>query len=386
MMHDPGERRPVDITLFGATGFVGRLIAAYLVGHAPKHLRLAFAGRDRERLERLRRELRREVEVVVADVDDPASLARMAAATRVLLTTVGPYARSGEPVVRACVEQGADYLDLTGEPGFVAAIRAAHDEQARARGVLVVPCCGFDSIPTDLGVLFTVLQLPRDRPISVAGYMEGRGGFSGGTLASALGAMAAPAAPTRRSADARPRPRPRVHFQPDLRRWGAPMPTIDPQIARRSAILRGDYGPDFSYEHYAAMPNLAAVGAAAVVLGSLVVAARLPPARALLTRLRPPGSGPSAEQRARSWFKLSFVGRAGDAQVITEVSGGDPGYDETARMAGETALCFALERDKFLVRGGVATTASSAGEALLKRLQAAGISFVVRERRGVERT
>ena len=377
--------RPVDITLFGATGFVGRLIAAYLAGRAPRSVRLAFAGRDRERLEALRHELRREVEIVVADVDDPASLARMAAATRVLLTTVGPYARSGEPVVRACVEQGADYLDLTGEPGFVAAIRAAHDEQARARGVLVVPCCGFDSIPTDLGVLFTVLQLPRDRPITVAGYVEGRGGFSGGTLASALGAMAAPARASSSSSagSGRARPRPRLHFQPRLHRWGAPMPTIDPVIARRSASLRGDYGPDFSYEHYAAMPSLPALGAATVVVGALALAARVPPARALLTRLRPPGSGPSAERRAKSWFKVSFVGRAGDAEVLTEVSGGDPGYDETARMAGETALCFALERDKFLVKGGVATTASSAGEALLRRLQAAGLSFVVRERRGL---
>lgn len=370
------------MTLFGATGFVGRLIAAYLVRQAPAGVRLAFAGRDRERLERLRQEFRREIELVVADVADPASLARMAAQARVVLTTVGPYARYGEPVVRACVEQGADYLDLTGEPDFVAAIREAHDEQARARGVLVVPCVGFDSIPTDLGVLFTVLQLPRDRPIAIAGYVEGRGGFSGGTLASALGAMTAP---RRRSGSSsgRARPRPRLHFQPELRRWGVPLPTIDPLIARRSAGLRGDYGPDFSYEHYVAMPTRAHLAATALGVGALFVAAHLPPARALLTHLRPPGSGPSADRRARSWFKVTFVARAGDAQVITEVSGGDPGYDETARMAAETALCFALQRDRLRQTGGVTTTAASGGEALLARLQAAGLSFVVRERRGL---
>lgn len=376
--------RPWDVVVFGATGFVGRLIAAYLADHAPKHARVAIAGRDARRLAALQGTLRREVGSILADVDDHDSLARMAAQARVVLSTVGPYMRYGEPVVRACVAQGADYLDLTGEPAFVDAITRAHDAEARARGVLVVPCCGFDSIPADLGVLYTVRQLPRDRPIAIDGFFEGRASFSGGTFASALGVLAEPARKARPARDPdRPRqPRPRLHYHARLRRWVMPMPTIDPQIVRTSAALRGDYGDDFRYGHYVAMPTLLHTGAAIAGAGLFAGLARLPPARALLTRLRPPGSGPSEDVRARSWFKLTFFGRAGDAEVVTEVSGGDPGYDETARMSGETALCFALQRDALPGRGGVSTTAAAGGDPLLARLQAAGLSFRVLERRG----
>jgi short subunit dehydrogenase-like uncharacterized protein len=374
----PDEPKKWDLTVFGATGFVGRLIAAYLAQHAPAEVRLAIAGRTRAKLETLAAELRRDVGIVVADVDDPSSLARMAAETRVLLTTVGPYVEYGEPVVRACVEQGADYLDLTGEPAFVERIVAAHHEVARARGVLVLPCCGFDSIPTDLGVLWTTRALPRDRSLTIAGYVEGRGGFSGGTLASALGVLASPPPRKRRSGGSRARPRAKIHYQRELSRWALPLPTIDPQIARRSARLRGDYGPEFNYEHYIAVPRAWHLGVAVAGAGALVGAAKVGPLRRWLTRARPAGSGPSPEQRAKSWFKVTFVGRAGDQQVITEVSGGDPGYDETARMAGETALCLVLQRDLLEQTGGVSTTAAACGELLIARLRAAGMRFVVR--------
>jgi short subunit dehydrogenase-like uncharacterized protein len=253
--------------------------------------------------------------------------------------------------------------------------------------VLLLPCCGFDSIPTDLGVLYTLGELrhgpsesPRE-PVSIAGYVEGRGSASGGTLASALGVLAAPR--PRRERKAGPgRARPRLHFQPDLKRWGLPLPTIDPVIARRSATLRGDYGDGFSYAHYVALPSLVGVGVAVAGAAALTGLAHFAPTRALLGALRPPGSGPSEDTRARSWFKITFVARAGASQVITEVSGGDPGYDETARMAGETALCLALQRDKLPRIAGVLTTAAAGGEILLARLRAAGLTFRVRERSG----
>lgn len=378
-MTPPDSTKPWDITIFGATGFVGRLSAAYLAAHAPPNIRLAIAGRARDKLERVAAELGREVGLVVADVDDPASLARMAASTRVVLTTVGPYVQFGEPVVRACVEQGADYLDLTGEPAYVDGIIERHDQAARARGVLVVPCCGFDSIPTDLGVLWTTRALPRDRPLTIAGYMEGRGSFSGGTLASALGVMATSPPRKPRSGGRGARKRPAIHYQQSLERWALPLPTIDPQIARRSARLRGDYGPGFSYAHYIALPRVWHVPLALAGAGALIGAAKIGPVRRLLTRMNPPGSGPAPEVRAKSWFKVTFIGEAeGGHRVIAEVSGGDPGYDETAKMVGETALCFVLQRDMFKETGGVSTTAATGGELLIARLQAAGIGFTVR--------
>ncbi len=383
--------RPWDIVVFGATGFAGRLIARYLAQHAPPGLKLAIAGRSRDKLVAVRAELgvdaaaTEAIGIVLASVDDAASLAAMARGCRVLVTTVGPYMRHGLPVVAACVAAGTDYIDLTGEPGFVAAITERHDAEARANGSLVVPCCGFDSIPTDLGVLFTIKQLPADLPITIEGYFEARAGFSGGTFASALGAFAElgrGGARPHRPSDATPgrvvkRLPARLHYQKTLRRWALPMPTIDPSIALRSARSRADYGPEFRYGHYLTMKSLPQVGLLLAGLGALVTLAQTGPTRKLLERLRPAGTGPSEAERQASWFKFTFFARAGEHRVVTEVRGGDPGYDETARMAAESALCLATERERLPHRGGVRTTAEAMGEPLLARLQAAGLRFRV---------
>lgn len=381
-------QRTWDIVVFGATGFAGRLIAGYLDQHAPKHLRLAIAGRDRNKLTDIAAALDRPFGKLVASVDDPASLRAMAASARVVLTTVGPYARLGEPVVAACVAEGTDYLDLTGEPSFVDRIRANYEAAAHASGALVIHCCGFDSIPTDLGVLFTIKQLPGGLPITIDGYFEGKAGFSGGTFASALGALAEPRKPRgpRPAALASDhivriikRQRERPHYQRALRRWALPLPTIDPQIALRSARARADYGPEFRYGHYMALRSLSALAGTVAGLGTLALLARARPVRDLLLRLRPSGTGPDEATRAKSWFRFTFFGRAGDTRVVTEVAGGDPGYDETARMAAESALCLALQRDQLRERSGIQTTATAMGELLLARLQAAGMSFRVIE-------
>lgn len=384
--------RPWDIVVFGATGFAGRLIARYLAQHAPPGLKLAIAGRSRDKLAAVRADLGVDeasaaaIGIILASVDDPASLAAMAASCRVLVTTVGPYMRHGLPVVAACVAAGTDYVDLTGEPGFVAAISERHDDEARANGSLVVPCCGFDSIPTDLGVLFTVQQLPAGLPITITGYFEARASFSGGTFASALGAFAelGRGGPRRRASDGGAAPDrvvkrlpARLHYQQALRRWALPMPTIDPSIALRSARSRADYGPEFRYGHYLCMKSLPRLGLMLAGVGALVTLAQTRPTRALLERLRPAGTGPSEAERKASWFQFTFFGQAGEHRVVTEVRGGDPGYDETARMAAESALCLALERERLPHRGGVRTTAEAMGEPLLARLQAAGLRFRV---------
>ena len=389
-MTDPASpataARPFDIVVFGATGFVGRLIAEYLDRHAPPQLRLALAGRSADRLAALAAGLTRtDIGILTADVDDPASLQAMASRARVVLTTVGPYTQLGEPVVAACVAAGADYLDLTGEPGFVDRVRARYHEVVVVSGSLVVHCCGFDSIPADLGVLFTLQQLPRGVPVTIEGFFAGDARFSGGTFASALGVIGEPRPP--RTAHPKPEPgqrvvrrqRERVHFQRELGRWAAPMPTIDPQIVLRSARARDDYGPEFRYGHYLTTRSLLSFGALAVGVGAVALLARTAPTRALLQRLRPPGSGPDEATRKRSWYRITFLGRAGGVHVVTCVEGGDPGYDETARMAGESALCLASERAALPHRGGVLTTATAMGEPLLARLQAAGMQFRVLE-------
>lgn len=382
--------RPYDIVLFGATGFVGTLTAEYLAAHAPADLRWAVAGRSREKLERLRERLGADVGVLRADVSDPASLRALAEQARVVATTVGPYVSYGEELVAACADTGADYLDLTGEPEFVDLMYVRHDARARETGARLIHACGFDSVPHDLGVYFTVRQLPEGVPLTVDGFVTADATFSGGTFASALGQFAR-GRQMMAAARERGRHEPRLmgrratapvgvpRFAPEVGAWALPLPTIDPQIVLRSARALQRYGPDFRYRHYAAVRRLpVAVGGVAAV-GTLAAAAQVPPARRWLSDRLRPGEGPSAEKRARSWFSVRFVGEGGGRRVCTEVAGGDPGYDETAKMFAEAAL--ALACDALPPTAGQVTTAVAMGDTLTERLIGAGIRFRVAARR-----
>ncbi|MFE1755762.1 saccharopine dehydrogenase family protein [Streptomyces anandii] len=384
--------RPYDVVLFGATGFVGTLTAEYLAAHAPDGLRWAIAGRGEARLRELRERLPggESVAVLRADAADPASLRELARQTRVLATTVGPYVTYGEELVAACADNGTDYLDLTGEPEFVDLVYVRHDARARETGARLLHACGFDSVPHDLGAYFTVRQLPEGVPLSVDGFVRVDAAFSGGTFASALNQFARPLR-MRAAARERARHEPRLmgrrasapagapRFAGEVGAWALPLPTIDPQIVVRSARALERYGPDFRYRHYAAVERLpVAVGGVAAV-GALAAAAQVPPARRWLSGRLQPGEGPSAERRARSWFSVRFVGEGGGRRVLTEVSGGDPGYGETAKMFAESALCLAL--DDLPPTAGQVTTAVAMGDALLARLNAAGITFRVAAQR-----
>ncbi|MEV5902174.1 saccharopine dehydrogenase NADP-binding domain-containing protein [Streptomyces sp. NBC_00015] len=382
--------RPYDIVLFGATGFVGTLTAEYLAAHAPDGLRWAIAGRGEEKLERLRERLGGDVGVLRADVSDPASLRALAEQARVVATTVGPYVSYGEELVAACADTGADYLDLTGEPEFVDLMYVRHDARARETGARLLHACGFDSVPHDLGVYFTVRQLPEGVPLTVDGFVSVDATFSGGTFASALGQFAR-GRQMLAAARERGRHEPRLmgrraaapvgppRFAPEVGAWALPLPTIDPQIVLRSARALPLYGPDFRYRHYAAVRRLpVAVGGVAAV-GTLAAAAQLPPARRWLSDRLKPGEGPSAQKRARSWFSVRFVGEGGGRRVCTEVAGGDPGYDETAKMFAEAAL--ALACDDLPPTAGQVTTAVAMGDALTGRLTRAGVRFRVASRR-----
>ncbi|MDX2971575.1 saccharopine dehydrogenase family protein [Kribbella solani] len=368
--------RGYDVVLLGASGFTGALTAEYLAKNAPAGLRWAVAGRNKQKLERFGKD------VLVADVTDPASLRELAESAKVVATTVGPYVQYGEPLVAACAEAGTDYLDLTGEPEFLDRMYVRYHERATRTGARIIHACGFDSIPYDLGVQYTVEQLPENVPIQVDGLLRAGGRPSGGTFHTAITAFSRPkqnldAHRARRTAEPRPDGRKaravagRIHRQQGF--WAVPLPTIDPQIVAYSARLLDRYGPDFRYGHYAAMRRLPSVAAGVGGMGLLVAGAQVPPVRkALLNRLQP-GDGPSAEQRARSWFNVRFVGRGGGKQVITEVAGRDPGYDETAKMLGESALCLAL--DDLPQTAGQTTTAAAMGPALRERLVKAGMTF-----------
>jgi saccharopine dehydrogenase (NAD+, L-glutamate forming) len=386
--------RELDIVLVGATGFTGRLTAAYLARHAPPDLRWALAGRDHAKLEGVRDHLAGldgvpagrvdGLPLVVADVGDPASLASVAERAGVVITTVGPYQLYGGPLVAACAAAGTDYVDLTGEPEFVDRTYVAHHATAQQSGARLVHACGFDSIPHDLGAYFTVGQLPDDAPITLRGVVRASGMFSGGTFHSAMNGLsrtrpARDALRARRQVEPRPDGRTsravagRPGRDPVLGRWLLPLPTIDPMIVARSGAALPAYGPAFRYSHYAGTKTLRYAAGGVSTVAALGVAAQVPPVRrALLGRIKQ-GDGPDPARRARSWFTVDFVGEAAGEVVHTRVSGGDPGYDETSKMLAESALCLAYDDNP--VTAGQVTTAQAMGDALTARLRTAGLTF-----------
>lgn len=381
--------RAYDVMIFGATGFTGGKVAEYLARHAPPGLSWAIAGRSRQKLESIKAKLvaqdarHADVGVIEASVDDDESLERMAGQTRVLVTTVGPFIDYGEPVARACVKQGTDYIDSTGEPNLNLLL-GRYSEEAVRRNVRVVPSCGFDSIPADLGALFTVKQLPSGQPIRLQGYLKVKAAFSGGTERSAIKSLAPPPAGVKAIAPSVAAGRrvslskAKVERRPDLGGWASPLPTIDGKIVLRSAATIERYGPDFSYAHHALHSSLLILLLAGWFFGWLAVFARIGPLRELLLKLvKKSGQGPSEEQMSKAWFKLQFVAECAGQTVRTEVSGGDPGYAETSKMLAESALCLAFDRDSLPARAGVLTPAEAMGDVLLERLQRAGLRFSV---------
>jgi len=389
----PEERR-LDVILFGATGFTGGLTAGYLARHAPAGIRWALAGRNADKLADVRERLAAidpactALELLRADIDDADSLRAVAESTRVLATTVGPYLRFGEPLVAACARAGTDYADLTGEPEFVDRMYLRHHAAAVASGARIVHACGFDSIPHDLGVLFTVQGLPEDVPLVVRGFVRAGGRPSAGTFHSAVNAFgrlrqAGTTHLERRRIEPRPQGRrissikDPVRYERSLGAWALPLPTIDPQVVKRSAAALERYGPDFAYGHYAAVEGLPLALGTVGAVGAVFALAQLPPARSWLLGRMQAGDGPSPERRERSWFNVRFIGEGGGRRVVTEVAGGDPGYDETAKMLAESALCLAA--DVLPPSAGQVTTAVAMGEALTRRLRGRGITFELLE-------
>ncbi|HWJ09208.1 MAG TPA: saccharopine dehydrogenase NADP-binding domain-containing protein [Nocardioides sp.] len=387
--------RPYDVVLFGATGFTGGLTADYLAAQGGS-LRWAIAGRNEQKLEAVRQRLSAtnpalaDLPILIADAEDTDALAEVVRTTKVVATTVGPYIQYGGPLVAACAVAGTDYGDLTGEPEFVDRTYVEHNAAAEGSGARLVHCCGFDSIPHDLGAYFTIKELAKEvggeitAPVTMRGVVRSKAGFSGGTFHSALTAFSRArqmkeAASARRKMEPRPEGRRsrasvgRPTRDHDLGYWLLPLPTIDPFIVARSGSALASYGPAFTYSHYAGTKTLRYAAGGAIGATGLTVASQVPPLRNALLKRVPQGEGPSAGRREKSWFTVDFVAESAGTKVHTRVSGGDPGYTETAKMLAEAAICLALDENPNV--SGQVTTATAMGDALLARLQRAGISF-----------
>jgi short subunit dehydrogenase-like uncharacterized protein len=404
--------RPFDVVVWGATGFTGRLVAEHLAGGGGA--KWAMAGRNRAKLEATRADIAARLPgaaatpILVGDAADPASLEAIASQARAVASTVGPFAKYGEPIVAACLKRGTDYCDSTGEPHFIRRIIDAHHDAARAAGVRIVPTCGFDSIPSDLGVLVLAeharAQLGRALE-QVRGYViAAKGGFSGGTATSILQILDAAAAdravrrlladpyglsPDRASepgTDRRDRLAPR--WDPDAGGWSAPwmMSSVNTRVVRRSNALLGHrYGARFGYEEALLMRGRAAGGAAAAAFsaaftaGAAVLAASATARRLAEKMLPAPGEGPARAAREAGFFKMRLYGvLEGDTRpsLVERIEGrGDPGYAATSRMIGESALCLAQDPAQPGFEGGVLTPATAMGMRLVERLRLVGIKF-----------
>jgi len=407
------KSRPFDVIVFGATSFVGQILCRYLLKQfaVGDELRWAAAGRSQEKLEQLRKSLGKpaaKLALVTADAADEASLREMCSQARVVVSTVGPYALYGEPLVRVCAKSGTDYLDLTGEVHWIRRMIERYEDAAIKSGARIVHCCGFDSIPSDLGVFFLQREAMRrfGRPCErvTMRVRTMRGGFSGGTVASVMNFVKEAAAnPALRKEIANPYSlcpdgyRPAVRqpsisgpqFDVDFGAWIAPfvMSAVNTRIVQRSnALLEQAYGKDFTYGEAVlagkgVKGRLAATGIAAG-LGGFMLAAAVPPSRWALEKfvLPGPGEGPSPQAQEKGRYDLRFHGRtAGGQEVWVKVTGDrDPGYGSTARMLGQAAACMALDVTRSDKAGGFWTPATIFGERLIDRLQAhSGLSFEV---------
>jgi short subunit dehydrogenase-like uncharacterized protein len=404
--------RPYDVVLFGATGYTGRLVAERLAHSAAQRpLKWALAGRDKAKLERAQAELIAQVPsakgvgILVGDAMDPVAMKAIAEQTRVVCTTVGPYLRYGAEVVAACAAAGTDYCDLTGEAPFIRRMIDAHHDEAVRTGARIVHCCGFDSIPSDLGVLYLQQEMLRRHGVpasKVTTLVKLRGSASGGTVASMMTIM---------DLAARDREVRRVlgnpyGLDPDPKRRGpdssddkfvgyeasegvftAPflMASINTRVVRRSHALLGyPYGEGFRYREVSALPATPGGFGSAIAttagLAGFGIAISVPVLRKILAkRLPAPGEGPTPEQRERGWFSFRIVGEVegepGKRLVAKVADKGDPGYASTSRMLSESALCLAF--DDLPSGGGVLTPASSMGLTLVERLRQVGMTFTV---------
>ena len=411
------EKRPYAVVLYGATSFVGQITAHYLTEFLSNtkdkngaNVTWAIAGRDEEKLNELQSKLASKVDIIIANSDDAASLDKMTKQSQVIISTVGPYLKYGEPLIKSCVNNGTDYVDLTGEAIFIKDMMDKYQDAAKQSGARIVNSCGFDSIPSDLGVYFT--QKKAEEKFGNAcdvihmRVKAAKGGLSGGTIASMATIFEEVSQDkSRRKQVANPyllnddKDAPNVRqanvskpeYDDEHKRWLAPfvMASINTRIVHRSNQLLGyEYGRDFKYDEAMWMKNgvkgkLSSYAISTGLLG-FATAMMIKPSRELLSKhvLPKSGSGPSKEEQENGYFDIRLFGQTASNDAInTKVTGDkDPGYGSTSRMLSQAALCLAQDISKDDVGGGFWTPASAMGDSLIERLEAhSGISFEVVE-------
>ena len=388
--------RKYEIIVYGATGFTGQICCKYLRDNY-KDLVWAMAGRNEEKLAQVKSDFNLECDVVVADGGDLESLRSLTSQTKVVLSTAGPFARYGSLLVQACVENGTHYTDITGENHWVKGLIDKHHEEAASKGTRIIPSCGYDSIPSDIGAYFTVSQF--DKPVSrVDVYQEALGGASGGTTETMFTMdglnkdMRDPfVLNPEETVSAEQRENSKDGFSvkqvEGIDGWTGMglMAVANTRVVRRSAALmeqnQNPYGNNFTFGEHGlfSTKRMARLASYGLLMAFLVIST---PIKHLVRPFLPkPGEGPSQEQQDNGWFRSTFVAESedGERKICTMYGSGDPGYKSTAKLVCESALALAWsdELPGGNEYGGVLTSAVGLGEVLIDRLKNAEIEFKV---------
>ena len=389
--------KDIDIIIYGATGFTGQLCVKYFQSLETK-VSWAIAGRNLEKLKKVAQENQTNVEILVADADDELALDNLTSRAKVILSSAGPFHRYGSKLVASCVKNNCHYVDITGENFWVKGLIERHHAEASAKGLRIIPSCGFDSIPSDLGVFFAAKTTAK--PIKrIESFHSYQGGASGGTLETMFSMseldlgddltnpfLLNPKDSFSDQQVLQSSDRVGLAKKSEINAWSGPfiMATANTRVVRRSeallALRQESYGPNFTYQEHAFHKSWFSAFRSLVLTGISVLVLLSPLKRLVKPFLPKPGEGPSEFVQENGWFDCKFIVETEDGiKSVFNMNGkGDPGYKVTSKLVSECALCLIEEIDNLpggSEYGGVLTCASGLGNPLIARLSKAGINF-----------
>ena len=389
--------KDIDIIIYGATGFTGQLCVKYFQSLATT-AKWAIAGRNQEKLRKVAEENLAEVEILIADSDDEVALDNLTLRARVILSTAGPFHRYGSKLVASCVKNNTHYVDITGENFWVKGLIENHHEEAARKGIRIIPSCGFDSIPSDLGTFFAAKSL--GKPIKrIESFHSYEGGASGGTLETMFSMgeldlgddltnpfLLNPEDSYSNEQKQLSGDRVGISKKPEIKAWSGPfiMATANTRVVRRSeallALRQESYGSNFTYQEHAYHKSWLSAVSSLLFTGLSVLVLLSPLKRLVKPFLPKPGEGPSETVQENGWFDCKFIAESEDGMksVFNMHGKGDPGYKVTSKLVSECALCLIEDADSLpggSEYGGVLTSASGLGQPLISRLKKVGITF-----------
>ena len=361
-----------DLIVHGATGFTGKLICEYLFNHLDiKSVKWAISGRNNKKLETISHKYN--VDYFQVDSFDKKSLDNITLNCKVIISVVGPYALYGKKLVQSCVENNCHYLDITGESTFVKYVRENFTSKSVKTNTMVINCCGFESMPTDIGVYYNFKKSKQEN-LDIKCFLKSRGKISGGTWASFLNHFDTNKISLNNHKINKTKKVKSFYYENDIKKWALIFPDIDRSIIMSSSKYY-KYGADFNFTKYLTFKTLWQVIGLIIPLIVISFLAKYTFTRNWLKTFIPSGTGPSKDERSKHWFNFKMISKTKKQKYITEVNGGDPGYGETSKFISEMALTIIHDFDKLTNNKGVISPAECGGEALLKRLINSNIKF-----------